>query len=457
MERMKDGKRVPAPLQRMRSEDRLAAAFPQVIACGETLPPGDIPVPYDHPIVRQTVEDCLHEVLDVDGFLAVVRGLHDRTIERVAVDTAEPSAFARSILAIKPYGFLDDAPLEERRTQAVLQRRVLEKEDADAIGALDPDAVAQVRSEAWPTPESAEEVHEALGWMGWLTDEEAAPWRRWLDELAAARRVVHEDGSDAYGGRWLAVDSTRDPTSMLKGRLEALGPIVETRENSAALYTLEQQGVVLRTRVNGKAHWCERRLLARIHRYTLEKLRKEIEPVSAAVFLRFLAKWQHLGAGGEDGDDRDQVDGPQGLLTLVQQLAGFEVPAAAWESQVLPRRMRTGCGRSGASGSTSSRCRARSRGAGCGAAARRRSGRRRSACCRAPSSRSGWSSPRRRPTRRSPAPRAICSPPSTSTARCSRAICRSRRACSSRTSSRACRSSSRAARSRAIPTARCAS
>ena len=341
MERMKDGKRVPAPLQRMRSEDRLAAAFPQVIACGETLPPGDIPVPYDHPIVRQTVEDCLHEVLDVDGFLAVVRGLHEKTIERVAVDTAEPSAFARSILAIKPYGFLDDAPLEERRTQAVLQRHVLEKEDADTIGALDPDAVAQVRSEAWPTPESAEEVHEALGWMGWVTDEEAAPWRRWLDELAAACCVVHEEPVEERGGRWLAADSTRDPVAMWKGRLEALGPIAESRENSAALYTLEQQGVVLRTRVHGKAHWCERRLLARIHRYTLEKLRKEIEPVSAAVFLRFLAKWQHLGAGGEDGDDKDQVDGPQGLLTLVQQLAGFEVPAAAWESQVLPRRMRT--------------------------------------------------------------------------------------------------------------------
>jgi ATP-dependent Lhr-like helicase len=349
MERMKDGKKVPAPLQRMRADDRLAAAFPQAVACGETLPPGDLQVPYDHPIVRQTVEDCLHEVLDVDGFLAVVRGLHDGTIERVAVDTAEPSAFARSILAIRPYGFLDDAPLEERRTQAVMQRRVLEKEDADAIGALDPDAVARVKSEAWPAPENAEELHEALTWMGWVTDDEAEPWRAWLEELAAARRVIHEDATNtdsngARSGRWLAADSTRDPKLMLKGRLEALGPISEPAgaagrgepagEALAILYALEQEGFVLRTRVGGRRHWCERRLLARIHRYTLERLRKEIEPVSAKAFMRFLAHWQDL-------DPENQGDGPQGLLTLIQQLAGFEIPAAAWESQVLPRRMKS--------------------------------------------------------------------------------------------------------------------
>src|SRR5262249_11922208 len=157
------------------------------------------------------------------------------TIERVAVDTAEPSAFARSILAIKPYGFLDDAPLEERRTQAVQQRRGVEEGGGDPIGAPDSHRRPPGRAGAWPTPESAEEVHEALGWMGWVTDEEAAPWRRWLDELAVAKRVVHEESFDARGGRWLAADSTRDPTLMWKGRLEALGPIVETRENSAAL------------------------------------------------------------------------------------------------------------------------------------------------------------------------------------------------------------------------------
>jgi ATP-dependent Lhr-like helicase len=204
MERTKDGKRVPAPLQRMRSEDRLAAAFPQVIACGETLPPGDIPVPYDHPIVRQTVEDCLHEVLDVDGFLAVVRGLHDQTIERVAVDTAEPSAFARSILAIKPYGFLDDAPLEERRTQAVVSAACSRRgRRRDRRARRRCRRTSAIRGVA--VGRDAEEVHEALTWMGWVTDEEATPWRRWIDELAAAKRASSARRS------LVAADSTRDP------------------------------------------------------------------------------------------------------------------------------------------------------------------------------------------------------------------------------------------------------
>jgi len=330
LERMKDGRRVPAPLQRMRAEDRLAAAFPAAIACGETLPPGDLPIPWEHPIVRQTLDDCLHEALDVDGFLQVLDELKSGAIERIAVDTVEPSAFAKSVLALKPYGFLDDAPLEERRTQAVLTRRALPREQRDAIGALDPAAVARVREEAWPSPQSAEELHEALTWMGYVTTDETKPWQIWIDDLAAARRVALD------GERWFAVDATRDPKLVLRGRLEALGPIAShglDAETSALLFALEQEGVVLRTRLDGKQAWCERRLLARIHRYTIEKLRREIEPVSLADFQRFLARWQHA-------DESTKVEGPQGLLTVIQQLAGFEIPAAMWESKVLPRRMR---------------------------------------------------------------------------------------------------------------------
>ena len=334
LERARDGRRVPAPLQRMRAEDRLASAFPAAIACGETLPPGDIEVPLGHPIVRQTIDDCLHEALDVDGFLDVLRGLADGSIERIAIDTVAPSSFARALLSLRPYAFLDDAPLEERRTQAVLTRRTLDRRESDQLGALDPAAVARVKEEAWPAPNSAEEVHEALTWMGYVTDAEAAPWRIWIDELAAAKRVVKE------GERWFAADSTRDPKAVVRGRLEALGPIVadEVSESgdadiTAELFALEQEGAVLRTRLDGKTAWCERRLLARIHRYTLETLRREIEPVSVAQFRRFLAHWQHV-------DESARVDGPQGLLTIVEQLAGFEIPAAAWEAQILPARMR---------------------------------------------------------------------------------------------------------------------
>src|SRR5262245_30240354 len=167
------GKRVPTPLLRMRAEDLLVRAFPQVLACPETLPETELPVPWDHPIVRQTIEDCMTEAMDADGFLDVLRDLRAGRIEKVAVDTTEPSAFARGILNAMPYAFLDDAPLEERRTQAVSRCRGLDAKTVDVLGALDPEAIARVRDEAWPAPESAEEVHEALQWMGFVTRDEA--------------------------------------------------------------------------------------------------------------------------------------------------------------------------------------------------------------------------------------------------------------------------------------------
>jgi ATP-dependent Lhr-like helicase len=328
VERFRSGKRVPAPLLRMRSDDQLMAAFPQALACPETLPSGDLEVPMDHPLVRQTIDDCLREAMDVDGFLGVLRGLKDGSIERVAVDTTEPSPFARGILNANPYAFLDDAPLEERRTQAVQSRRGLSPRQADTLGALDPDAVRRVREEAWPQPESADEVHEALLWMGYVTLDEAPTWAAWLAELAAAGRVVKD------GERWFAVEASRAGKAVLRGRLEALGPLVLDDDASrGVLVELEREGVVLRARLDGKDAWCDRRLLARIHRYTIERLRREIEPVSAAQFLRFLAAWQHAT------DDR-KLEGPRGVADVVAKLAGFEVPAASWEASVLPARVR---------------------------------------------------------------------------------------------------------------------
>lgn len=324
LERMRAGKRTPAPLIRMRADDLLAAAFPDVVACGETLPPGDITVPMDNPMVRQTVEDCLFEAMDVEGFLQMLRDLEEGRIERIAVDTTEPSAFAQGILAAQPYAFLDDAPLEERRTQAVITRRTLDVKSADELGALDPEAIARVREEAWPAPTNAEEVHEALLWMGYVDIDEAAPWLDWLAALQDAGRVVLE------GNRWFASEATRDPKEVLRGRLEALGPIFF---EDPLLLELEGEGVVLRGRFEGRQGWCNRRLLARIHRYTLDRLRKEIEPVSPADYLRFLISWQHI-------DEERRLEGPRGVNEVVGQLAGFEIPAAAWEGNVLPSRVR---------------------------------------------------------------------------------------------------------------------
>ncbi len=333
----KGGRRVPAPLLRMRADDQLVHAFPQVLACGETLPPGDIPVPWEHPIVRQTIEDCLEEAMDAEGMLELLRNLRRGKIHRIAIDTPEPSPFALGVLNAMPYAFLDDAPLEERRTQAVLQRRALDASSADTLGALDPNAVARVRDEAWPQPESAEEVHEALLWMGFVTEDEIrqSGWGQWIDELRGASRVVREEE------RCFAVEASREPKALLRGRLEALGPMVSgaegrlalSPEDGPALLALEQEGVILRCRVEGKQAWCDRRLLARIHTYTLERLRREIEPVSAAAYWRFLACWQHA-------DEAHRLDGPRGVSELVQQLAGFEIPAAAWETSIFPSRVR---------------------------------------------------------------------------------------------------------------------
>ncbi|MET0555510.1 MAG: ATP-dependent DNA helicase, partial [Vicinamibacteria bacterium] len=264
-----------------------------------------------------------------DGFLEIVNGLVDGTIEKRAIDTPEPSAFARGILSSQPYTFLDDAPLEERRTQAVMTRRILDVRTADELGALDADAVARVRDEAWPDPSSLEEVHEALLWMGYVADVEVRHWRPWLDDLVAAGRVARD------GDRFFAVEATRDPKLVLRGRLEALGPVFVTAgsDEEALLLQLESEGSAMRARLDGRQAWCDRRLLARIQRYTLDRLRREIEPVTAAQFLRFLAAWQHV-------DPARRLDGPAGVAEVIQQLAGFEVPAAAWEEEILPARVR---------------------------------------------------------------------------------------------------------------------
>jgi len=334
LERFQNGKPVPPQILRMRAADLLAASFPAAVACPENLPPGDLEVPMDHPLVRQTIDDCLSEATDVEGLINILKDLRDGTIERVAVDTTEPSAFARGILNSELYTFLDDAPLEERRTQAVLSRRTLDVRTMDGLGALDPAAVQRVRAEAWPQPESAEEVHDALVWLGFVTDEEAAEWTPWLISLAGQNRVVHTDG------RWFAVDGSSDLKKILIGRLEGLGPVFEDDprislrgEEKALLLELEHEGAILRTRLDGRSAWCERRLLARIHRSTVEKLRREIEPASPSQFLQFLACWQHA-------DEDYMLEGPRGVAEVLGQLAGFQVPAWAWEAHVLPSRVR---------------------------------------------------------------------------------------------------------------------
>ena len=355
--RNRGGRKVPPPLQRMEADDLLAAAFPDAAACLENIA-GDREIP-EHPLVRQTIDDCLREVMDLDGLLAVLRQIDASEIRCVARDLPEPSPLAHEILNARPYAFLDDAPLEERRTQAVYARRSLEPSSADDLGALDPAAIERVRDEAWPDIRSPDELHDALLTSGFLTETEGevgrdgVAWREWFDVLVGEGRARAVTLSGSRPALWVAaerLDEVRpgalDLKELLRGRLGILGPATTADlaaplgmtgdDVHAALAALEGEGVVLRGRftpagATGAVEWCDRRLLARIHRYTLNRLRAEIEPVSSADFMRFLFAWQRV-------DPALRTAGLDGLAAVLEQLDGFEVPAGAWEADVLSVR-----------------------------------------------------------------------------------------------------------------------
>ena len=321
--RNRAGARIPNQLQRMYAEDLLQAAFPDAAACQDNIQ-GAREIP-DHPLVNQALRDALEEAVDCQGLEKVLTRLVNNEIGCVARDTPEPSVLSHELLNSAVYTFLDDAPLEERRTRAVYTRRSTEARSADDLGALDPAAIQRVREEAWPVATTADEMYDALMVAGYIKDAELAPhWASLIKELGA--RAVKRENT------WFALERVEDDeVEITASRLEVLGPVTE-KENPVLL-ALENQGRILRGRFSSSdLQWCDRRLLARIHRYTLNKLRSEIEPVSAADFMRFLLHWQHVA--GED-----QVKGTQGLAAVIEQLEGFELAAAAWENEVLPARV----------------------------------------------------------------------------------------------------------------------
>jgi ATP-dependent helicase Lhr and Lhr-like helicase len=341
--RFAGGKRVPPPLQRMRADDLLAAVFPDQVACAENLT-GEIRIP-DHPLVNETIANCLHEAMDIGGLIRVLERMDSGALRTVAVDTPEPSAFSHEILNANPYAYLDDAPLEERRTRAVQLRRTLSPEDANAIGALDPAAIAQAADEAWPVVRDADELHDALLTLMILPP--VAAWQSLFDQLADAGRasIVNE--------QWVAterLERATEVTEVVRGWMDSIGPVRPAElahrlslplvDIDIALGTLESEGQVLRGNfspspspsASGEMQFCHRRILARIHRLTLGRLRREIEPISSAMFMRFLCRWQHLAPG-------TQLHGVDGLFQILRQLQGYEISAAAWESVVLPSRI----------------------------------------------------------------------------------------------------------------------
>jgi ATP-dependent Lhr-like helicase len=388
--RFQSGKKVPATLVRIRANDLLATTFPDQQACLENLP-GEREIP-DHPLVQQTISDCLTEAMDCGAFLEVLRRIERGEIEVLYRDLTEPSPLSHEILNANPYAFLDPAPLEERRTQAVMTRRFFDPKSARDLGQLDADAIERVRREAWPQFSNADELSDALDLCGFFVHSELSQrlvesTPRQAEELfevllgqGRATRLELASGEVLWvAAQRLAQLRATCPNArvrpeltlpaalsapvapddawreLLRARLESLGPVTlralakplaepgsdaAFRNAEQALLALEGQGSAMVGQFTpGKAtaggaenEWCERGLLARIHRYTLERLRREIEPVTTAVFLRFLFAWQRVAP------DQRQL-GSASLPALLAQLEGFEAAAGAWESALLPARV----------------------------------------------------------------------------------------------------------------------
>jgi ATP-dependent Lhr-like helicase len=369
--RFRGGRKVPPPLQRMLADDLLASVFPDAAACLENIP-GDRQIP-DHPLVAQTIRDCLDKGMDCRGLSGVLTRVHAGGIRLVSRDTPEPSPLSHEILNAKPYAFLDGAPLEERRAQAVQSRRASEPASAHDLGALDGAAIVRVREEQRPAPQDADELHDELVTAGYLTDAEAgalpahllsalertrraarvavpgaAVWiaAERLPELAAIHDGLMNAAAIGVPPGRLAQHWTRERAivELVRGRLSLVGPTtaaalatpmgIAEDEAGVALIDLESEGLVLRGSFSGGGglEWCDRRLLARIHRYTLHRLRAEIEPVSVADFQRFLFVWH-------SGDARHHLSGIDGLRRVLSVLDGVELPATAWERTVLPARL----------------------------------------------------------------------------------------------------------------------
>jgi ATP-dependent Lhr-like helicase len=385
--RYSGGRKVPPPIQRMRADDLMAAIFPDQAACPENLS-GEVRVP-DHPLVKETIDNCLYEAMDLNGLKSLLEGIHGGEIQTVAIDTPEPSPFSHEILNANPYAYLDDAPLEERRARAVQMRRTLPADYAEGAGALDPQAIAQVAAEVRPPMRDADELHEALCDLSLMPVGQVLDLPTHFVALVAARRATTLTIDDRPF--WVPAErldlvrtvyprSTIDPeiaappsirtlpatpeaaaAEILRGWFECSGPLRASELSRTlsmprdlvdqALAQLEAEGQILRGSFTAAApapgprplapffeaatpevEWCHRRLLARIHRLTIGRLRREIEPVTTAEFSAFLNRWQHLTPG-------NQLHGVDGTLQIIQQLQGSEFPAAAWESEVLPQRV----------------------------------------------------------------------------------------------------------------------
>jgi ATP-dependent helicase Lhr and Lhr-like helicase len=372
--RFYNGKRIAPQVQRTRSDDLLASVFPQVAACQENIK-GDIPIP-DHPLIREVMKDVLSEAMDLEGLIALLAGIRTGAIRCLAVDSTTPSAFAHELLNAMPYAFLDDAPLEERRARAVSMRGMVPDKLLGEAGRLDQAAIDELREECWPDVRDEHELHDLLCSLVVAPVEmQSLDWDLFFDRLqvqgratlaehagrqymVAAERVTHlrllwpeavfEESlaCPAEAKELVHGDVVR---KCVQGWMALLGPIssrglgarlgLDPAAIWAAMLVMEMQGTILRGVFEGgqpagdeDVEWCERRLLQRIHKRTLAGLRKQIEPVTPAVYMQWLLRWQRVTS-------RSQLSGEAGVLEALRQLEGFEAPAIEWERTLLPQRV----------------------------------------------------------------------------------------------------------------------
>lgn len=365
--RFRNGRKVPPNIQRMLSDDLLAAVFPDAAACQDNLGGRDLELP-DHPLINETIKDALSEALDFEGLLALLHDINNGNIQCIALDTPMPSAFSHEILNANPYAYLDDAPLEERRARAVEMRRVLPSTVLQEVGKLDQSAIKEVKQQAWPDIRNLDELHDAL--QTFIALPEEFLWENLFLDLVKKGRASSALINEKIF--WLATEKAQTfltiyPQSklqipvtkidekilsqeeailtMLRGWMMHSGPITENElseklclnisDVSQAMLKLESTGLVLRghfRNIDASLEWCDRRLLARIHRLTVGRLRKEIESVTIAQFVNWLLTWQHISPG-------TQLRGEFGLLEVIKQLQGFEIPANAWERQIFAKRV----------------------------------------------------------------------------------------------------------------------
>ena len=388
--RMQKGKRVAPQIQRTRSDDLLASVFPHASACPETMV-GDIEIP-DHPLVREVMRDTLSEAMDIDGLNDVLRAIAAGEIRCIAIDTPVPSQFAHEFINAMPYSFLDPEDAAARRTRAVALSKTLPDALSDGSARIDPQAIATVREQLWPDVRDEHELHdlllslvalpvayieaelahrqnkmqhwglfftrleqngrarivqigEAFAWMAAeRVDDASLLWPQTI------RRTASNDGQAEDG-----LPRERATMQLVQGWLQLLGPItaahlarivsLHPRSVCQALLTMEMQGLAMRgvfehpklpDDEQNEVEWCERRILHRIHRLTVRSLRHRVEPVSATTFMRWLIEWHRIAP---DSDEASSVSGEEAVLAAIEQLEGFEAPAAEWERSLLPARV----------------------------------------------------------------------------------------------------------------------